>query len=102
MECLGFLSGSHYPHYDNDSQQRPVDRKLQLKSVCSGWAADDGAALPFANGKLEQVMSSRAGTRGYEIEARDSEVKEFPLATYLLGASAGQQGAAVDATLQRS
>jgi dipeptidase E len=54
-----------------------------------GYAADDGAAPVFADGVLEEVVTSRPGARAYrvalvDVALVDGEVREEPLAFRLL------------------
>lgn len=85
MQGLGFLPGSHCPHYDGEAERRPAYHRLQQNGMPAGWAADDGAALHFVNGQLRQVVSSRPDARAYWVEMQQGQVTESPLNTLLLG-----------------
>jgi dipeptidase E len=66
---LGFLPGSHAPHYDDEENRRPVYHRLIAEgSIPAGYAADDGAALVFGGTELAEVVSSRPDARGYRVE----------------------------------
>jgi dipeptidase E len=66
---LGFLPGSHSPHYDSDTLRRPRYQQLVADgSMPAGYAADDGAALVFRGTELVEVVTSRPEARGYRVE----------------------------------
>lgn len=76
---LGLLPGSACPHYDGESRRRPVYRELVEGGFPGGFAADDDAALVFADGELVEVVACRAGARAYRVELRAGRVHEVPL-----------------------
>jgi peptidase E len=78
---LGWISGSFCPHYDGEPGRRPAFRDaIRDGAVRSGWAADDGAALHFAGGRLLRSITERRSATTYRLERRDGEVDETPLA----------------------
>jgi peptidase E len=84
---LGFLPGSHCPHYDGEPQRRPAyHRQVEAGLLPAGYAADDGAALVFDGTELREVVASRPAAAAYRVEARDGVVEETRLATRYLGA----------------
>ncbi|MDM5315283.1 peptidase E [Fictibacillus sp. b24] len=84
LECLGFLSGSHCPHYDGEAERRPAYHGLIENGLKPGFAADDGAALHFIDGKLHKVVSSRENAKAYYVEKQGEEVAERELETLFL------------------
>jgi dipeptidase E len=59
LSCLGIISGSFCPHYDGEVERRPSLHKLLSENkIGNGYAADDGAAAHFINGRLESAVSS--------------------------------------------
>ena len=81
---LGFLAGSHSPHYDGEPERRPTyERLIAAGALPAGYAADDGAALVFDGPDLIEVVSERAGATAYRVEPRGSgaggAVRETPL-----------------------
>lgn len=73
MKCLGFLKGSHCPHYDGEAFRRRIYRDaIAAGRMKPGWAADDGAALHFVDGRLKQVVSSRRKARVYAVSPSGS------------------------------
>ncbi|MGV3526284.1 MAG: Type 1 glutamine amidotransferase-like domain-containing protein [Candidatus Sericytochromatia bacterium] len=85
MDGLGFLSGSHCPHYDGEAKRRPAYHRLQEQGMLAGWAADDSVGLHFINGKLQHVVSSRRGAMAYRVELKEGHVSESALTPVFLG-----------------
>jgi peptidase E len=84
---LGFLPGSHSPHYDGEPDRRPTYHALVASGALpGGYAADDGAALVFGGTDLVEVVASRPAARGYRV-ARDADGRtaETELPTRYLG-----------------
>jgi len=84
---LGFVPGSHAPHYDGEPARRPHYQRLVADGIlASGYAADDGAALIFRGPDLVEVVASRPDARGYRVE-RDAagDAIETALPTRYLG-----------------
>ena len=66
---LGFVPGSHAPHYDSETTRRPHYERLVAEGVLpAGYAADDGAALVFHGGELAEVVAARPDARAYRVE----------------------------------
>jgi dipeptidase E len=83
---LGLLKGSFTPHYDGESERRPVlHRMIQEGRIMGGLAADDGVAIHFIDGEAGPVVSSRAEARAYRIGLKDGQVVEKTLETRFLG-----------------
>jgi dipeptidase E len=84
LSCLGFLQGSHCPHYDGEEERRPAYHRLIKEGLKAGYAADDGAALHFINGKLNKTVSSRENAKAYYVQLKNGEVVETVLETDFL------------------
>ena len=92
LRGLGFLPGSHCPHYDGEPERRPTYHRLVAeRRLVAGYAADDGAALHFVGPRLVRVVASRPQARAYHVELRGETVEETPLATEYLRVAAGQR-----------
>jgi dipeptidase E len=87
MDGLGFLPGSHSPHYDGEPQRRPLYQRLVGEGALpAGYAADDGAALVFRGTDLEECVSSRPDAACYRVErAGGGGASETRLPTRYLG-----------------
>ena len=77
VKCLGFLEGSHSPHYDAEPDRRPTYHRLigsgQLKP---GYACDDDAGIYFEGKQVKRVVCTRAGAKAYYVSATDGKVTE--------------------------
>ncbi len=84
---LGFVPGSHSPHYDGDVSRRPLYQRLVAEGMLpAGYAADDGAALIFRGTKLVEVVASRPAAGAYRVEpGGDGGAVETKLPTRYLG-----------------
>lgn len=85
---LGFLSGSHCPHYDGEAQRRPLYHRLVREGFPGGLAVDEDAAAHFVGTELAEVVASREGAAAYRVEKRGADVIETPLPARLLPAGA--------------
>ena len=70
VQCLGFLKGSHSPHYDREPGRRPLYQKLigsgQMKP---GYACDNDAGIYFEDNEVKRVVATRQGAKVYELRA---------------------------------
>ena len=82
---LGFLAGSHCPHYDDEEQRRPLYHKLVSEGFPAGYAIDDDAAVHFVGTEIAEVVASRAGATAYRVELNGGQVVETPLEARLVG-----------------
>ncbi len=64
VDCLGFLKGSHSPHYDAEPGRRPLYQKMigsgQMKP---GYACDNDAGIYFEDNTVKRVVSTRLPRR---------------------------------------
>lgn len=79
QDGLGFLPGSHCPHYDGEAQRRPLYHRLIGEGFPSGYAIDDDAALHFVGTELREVVSARPEAGAYRVERIGDEVVETRL-----------------------
>jgi dipeptidase E len=86
LNCLGFLQGSHCPHYDGEANRRPAYHQMVAEGLLpDGYAADDGVGLHFINGTLAKIVSSQPHARAYCVERQDQGVQETVLEPTYLG-----------------
>jgi len=76
---LGFLPGSHCPHYDGEPGRRPLYHLLIASGFPAGIAIDDDAAVRYDGTEIHEVVGARAGAAAYRVEKVDGEVVETPL-----------------------
>lgn len=88
LQCLGFLKGSHCPHFDGEPERKPAYHRLLSEGLLdAGYAADDGVGLHFVGDHLEKIVSSRPNARAYRLEKFGEAIEETPLIPMYLGAS---------------
>jgi dipeptidase E len=77
VQCLGFLKGSHCPHYDREPARRPLYQKLigsgQMKP---GYACDNDAGIYFEDNTVKRVVSSRPEAKVYYVSLVNGKVVE--------------------------
>lgn len=76
---LGFLRGSHCPHYDGEAQRRPLYHRLIGEGFPAGYAIDDDAAIHFVGTELREVVTARTEAGAYRVEKIEGEVVETRL-----------------------
>lgn len=88
IKCLGFLKGSHCPHYDGESDRRPSYHKLIYSGdIQAGIAADDGVAIHYIEQNISNIVSSRPKAKAYKVYLDNKVMKviEEELQTNFLG-----------------
>ena len=86
LDCLGFLKGSHCPHYDSEKNRRPSYHKLiEANQIKDGIAADDGVAIHYINEAIYQVVSSRPNAKAYFVQKMDGKATEQVIHPNYLG-----------------
>ena len=89
LRGLGFLPGSNCPHYDGEAERRPAyHRFIAEGEIAGGYAAEDGVALHFVDGRLREVVSSRPSARAFRVTLRENGIFEEPLSPRYLGGEA--------------
>jgi dipeptidase E len=77
VQGLGFLKGSHSPHYDAEKDRRPLYHKLigsgQMKP---GYACDNNAGIYFEDNEVRRVVATRAGAKVYYVSVVNGKVVE--------------------------
>lgn len=85
LEGLGWIKGSHCPHYDSEKKRKPLYHEMILKGEISpGYACDDLAGVYFENGKFKRAVSARANSKSYYIDVIDGKIMEKELGTEVL------------------
>lgn len=84
---MGFLPGSCCPHYDGEVERRPAYHALVKKGTLKpGYAIEDAVAAHFRNGRLERVVSKKAGSKAYHVSVDGGAIQERALDVTLLPA----------------
>ena len=65
---LGWLKGSYCPHYDGEADRRPsLKRMLENGEIGPGLACEDWTAAHYVDEKLHKCISSKSGSRVFEV-----------------------------------
>jgi peptidase E len=81
IECLGWLKGSHCPHFDTEPTRRPLYHDLIKRGeLFPGYACDDKACLYFENEKMAASVASSEKSKSYYVDLVDGKIveKELP------------------------
>jgi peptidase E len=82
VEALGFLPGSHSPHYDGEAERRPAyHRLIAAGELKPGWACDNDAGIYFEGTEAVRFVSTRPDARVYYVDLVGGEVVETPYGT---------------------
>ena len=77
VECLGFLKGSHSPHYDAEPGRRPLYQKLiQSGQMKPGYACDNDAGIFFEDNAVKRVVSTRPTAKVYYVSVDSGKIVE--------------------------
>ena len=86
IECLGFLPGSHSPHYDGESERRPTYHRLIASGEMKpGWACDNNAGIYFEGTEPKRFVATQDGAGVYYVDLVDGEVVETAYEVELIG-----------------
>jgi dipeptidase E len=77
VTCLGFLKGSHCPHYDREPDRRPLYQKLIASGEMKpGYACDNDAGIYFEDNVVKRVVATRTGAKAYYVSASGGQATE--------------------------
>ncbi|MEO5818180.1 MAG: peptidase E [Gemmatimonadaceae bacterium] len=77
VKCLGFLKGSHSPHYDAEPGRRPLYQKLiSSGQMQPGYACDNDAGIYFEDNVVKRVVSTRPTAKCYYVSVVDGKINE--------------------------
>ena len=77
VKCLGFLKGSHSPHYDAEPGRRPLYQKLiGSGEMKPGYACDNDAGIYFEDNEVKRVVHTRPAAKVYYVSAAGGRVTE--------------------------
>ena len=80
VECLGFLKGSHSPHYDGEANRRPTyHRMIKSGEMKPGYACDNNAGIYFEDNEVARVVHTRTEAKVYYVSLQGEEVVEREL-----------------------
>jgi dipeptidase E len=77
VQGLGFIKGSHSPHYDAEPGRRPLYQKLiGSGEMKPGYACDNDAGIYFEDNEVKRVVATRAGAKVYYVSVVGGKVVE--------------------------
>jgi peptidase E len=82
VKALGFIKGSHCPHYDREAQRRPIYLKLissgQMKP---GYACYNDAGIYFEDNDVKRVVAATPGAKVFYVSMVNGQINEKELTT---------------------
>lgn len=82
VKCLGFIKGSHAPHYDAEPGRRPqYQRLIAAGEMKPGYACDNDAGIYFEGDKPRTFLSARVGAKVFYVTAKDGKIVETEIPT---------------------
>jgi peptidase E len=86
IECLGFLRGSHSPHYDAEGQRRPIYQALIASGEMKpGYACDNDAGIYFEDNEVTRVVRTRESANAYYVSLVRGRITEERLDAEMIG-----------------
>ena len=80
VKCLGFLPGSHSPHYDAEVGRRPLYHQLIGSGrMKPGYACDNDAGIYFEDTQVKRVVHTRLNAKVYYVSVVNGAVVEKTL-----------------------
>ena len=77
VKGLGFLRGSHCPHYDREAPRRPLYQKLIASGEMKpGYACDNDAGIYFEDNEVKRVVSTRPEAKVYYVSMVNGKINE--------------------------
>ena len=77
VKCLGFLKGSHSPHYDAEAGRRPLYHKLiGSGEMKPGYACDNDAGIYFEDNEVKRVVHTRPEAKVYYVSVVGGKIVE--------------------------
>jgi len=81
IECLGFLRGSHSPHYDSEKVRRPTyHRLIRSGELKPGYACDNDAGIYFVDNEVRRIVKTREEAKVFYVTLEAGRIieKELP------------------------
>ena len=79
INCLGFVSGSCCPHYDEEPERKPsLNKLLNDGAIEDCYAIDGGCALHIKDGVDYKTIVFAQNKNAYLVNQHDEEIREVP------------------------
>ena len=80
VDGLGFIKGSHCPHYDAEPGRRPLYHQYIKDGVLKpGYAVDNNAAIYFEDNEVRKVVALDENSNAFFVSLKNGEVVEEKL-----------------------
>lgn len=67
LECLGWIGGSHCPHFDSEPERQEKYKSLIIyQKMKAGWALDDGCAIHYVDEEVFRIVGSHPDKAAYK------------------------------------
>jgi peptidase E len=77
VKALGFIKGSHSPHYDAEPGRRPLYQQLiGSGEMKPGYACDNNAGIYFEDDMVKRVVATTLGAKVYHVGVEGGNVVE--------------------------
>jgi dipeptidase E len=77
VDCLGFIKGSHSPHYDAEPGRRPLYQQMIASGEMKpGYACDNDAGIYFEDDTLKRAVSTRPAAKVYYVSVEGGKIAE--------------------------
>jgi dipeptidase E len=85
VECMGWIKGSHCPHFDGEEFRRPLYHDLIKKGeLAPGYACDNNAGIYFEDEKFIKSLAINDKSFSYHVDLVNGKTVETKLATEIL------------------
>ncbi|KAF0700695.1 Aste57867_8749 [Aphanomyces stellatus] len=81
VKCLGFLQGSHCPHYGEPDRRSFYHKLIYSGEMKPGYACDNDAGIYFEDFSVKNIVSARADAKVYYVSVADGKLSELELPT---------------------
>ena len=79
LPCMGFLAGSHCPHYDSESARRGSFQQMIKDGMSNGIACDDNVAAHYIDDHLAKVVRASGKGSAFQVQKSGEEIVEKAL-----------------------
>ncbi len=80
VDCLGWIKGSHCPHYDAEASRRPLYQELIKKGeLPPGYACDNNAGIYFENEQFVKAIALNSTSKSYYVDMVGGQISEKAL-----------------------
>ena len=79
LPCLGWLKGSHCPHYDEAGRRPAFHELLKNGELSGGFGAENGVALHFIDERFHEAISAYPSKKSFEVGISGAQVVEQPI-----------------------